>query len=232
MRKMFERIGMKGVAPALVGVAAMALSVSPAFADLIFDLNTPNAAVSGLMGPYVQVDVHLNTSTSATVTFTSLTNSGNIYLLGDGGSVGLNISGGFSLNTITGSNAGTGFTPGPWTDSGAGTEDGFGSFNLTVTSFDGFSHSSDTITLGITATGLTTWTDSTFLTPNSGNNTAAAHIFVTSSPANSANGALVTGFVSNGSQTQVSEPSTLMLLGSGIVGFAYLTVRRRRAAQS
>src|SRR5215831_4254055 len=135
---------------ALLGGAALAFGVGVAKADFIFDLNTGNASISGFTGPYAQVDVALIDPTHATITFTSLTNSGNIYLLGDGGSVGVNVSGSFALGTVTGSNAGAGFTPGPYSDGGAGNEDGFGSFNLTVNSFDGFTHSSDTISFDIT----------------------------------------------------------------------------------
>ncbi len=40
------------------------------------------------------------------------------------------------------------------------------------------------------------------------------------------------GSIDGPSPNGVSEPSTLMLLGSGIAGFAYLTVRRRHGARS
>src|SRR6266478_4478170 len=47
--------------------------------------------------------------------FNSLTKNGNIYLLGDGGSVGVNVNAAsWALSAINGSNAGTGFTPGPY----------------------------------------------------------------------------------------------------------------------
>src|SRR5262249_51786514 len=145
----------------IVGASGFALALGtsslPAHADIIsFDLGSGNSAISGFTGPYAHVQVNRTSSTMATITFTSLTNSGNIYLLGDGGSVGVNVNASsFTLGTITGSNAGTGFTPGPWSDGGAGNEDGFGSFNQTINSFDGFTHSSDMIAFDITNTSGT-----------------------------------------------------------------------------
>jgi hypothetical protein len=56
----------------------------------------------------------------------------------------------WTLGAITGSNAGTGFMPGPWSDGGSGNEDGFGVFNQTINSCDGFTHSSDTISFSLT----------------------------------------------------------------------------------
>src|SRR5262245_44134627 len=93
-------------------VAVMALLAQ---ADFIFNLTGGNSdAIGNFPGPYQTVDVHLNSSTSATVTFTSLTNSGNIYLMGANGAAALNVNAAsFSVGSITGSNGGTGFTPGP-----------------------------------------------------------------------------------------------------------------------
>src|SRR5262249_8007218 len=141
-----------GIALAFV----VALWISSASADTIsFDLGTGNIAIAGFTGPYAHVQVDLTSSTTATFTFTSLTNGGNIYLMGDGGSVGANVNGAFTLGSITGSNAGTGFSPGPYSNGGAGNEDGFGSFNLTINSFDGYTSSSDTILFSINKTSGT-----------------------------------------------------------------------------
>src|SRR5215469_14274661 len=120
----------------LVLAGVLALGASVAKADLVFSLGTGNSGLTPpYSGPFVSVDVHLVDSTHATITFTSLTNSGNIYLMGDGGTVGINVdASSFTLGTVTGTNAGTGFSPGPFTQS-SGNEDGFGSFNLSINSF-------------------------------------------------------------------------------------------------
>jgi hypothetical protein len=214
-------------------LAIVALVCAPAaLADTqSFNLGNGNSAISGFSGPYASVLVNLTDTTHATITFTSLTNSGNIYLLGDGGSVGVNVNASsWTLSSIAGSNAGSGFTPGPWSNGGAGNEDGFGSFNQTINSFDGYTHSSDTISFVLTDTSGTWANASNVLTGNAGGNTAAAHIFVTTSPASGgSNGgdALATGFASNGSQVP-DGGMTVILLGGALVGLE--TVRRRLRA--
>jgi hypothetical protein len=204
----------KYLAAALVALAGFAFQAK---ADVCsFDLGTGNPAISGFPGPYANVEINLTSTTTATVTFTSLTNSGNIYLMGDGGSVALNVNAStFSVSGITGSNAGTGFTPGPYSQTSAGNEDGFGSFNLRINSFDGFTHSSDTISFTLTNTSGTWASCHDVLIGNALGNTAAAHIFVTASPANAANGALATGFATNGSGVP-DGGATVMLLGAAL----------------
>ena len=200
----------------------MAFTVQPAKADSItFDLTTGNSAISGYPGPYASVLVNRTSTTTATITFTSLTNSGNIYLLGGVGSVAVNVNAtSFTLGPITGSNGGTGFTPGDWSDGGAGNEDGFGSFNQTIDSFDGYTHSSDSISFSLTDTSGTWASAMAVLLANSGGSLAAAHIFVTADPANGSNGALATGFAANG--TVPDSGTTVALLGFALVGIGSL----------
>ncbi|MHB1092342.1 PEP-CTERM sorting domain-containing protein [Thiobacillus sp.] len=195
-----------------------AISSAPAHAVFSFNLIAGNSAISGYAGPYATVDVSLINSTMASVTFTSLTNSGNIYLMGDGGSVAVNVNAtNWTLGSITGSNAGTGFTPGTYSDGGTGNEDGFGSFNQKINTFDGFTHSSDTISFSLTNISGTWGSDAAVLAPNSGGSLAAAHIFVTTSPASTSNTALATGFAAS-----VPEADTyaMLLAGLGLVGLA------------
>ncbi len=78
--------------------------------------------------------------------------------------------------TITGSNAGTGFSPGPYSDGGSGNVDGFGVFNQTINSFDGFPNSSDSISFVVTDTSGTWASASNVMTRNSGGFDAGAHI--------------------------------------------------------
>ena len=193
-------------------------------ADLFsFDLGIGNSAISGFPGPYANVEVNRTSNSTATITFTSLTNGGNIYLLGDGGTAAVNVSGSFTLGTISGSNAGTGFTPGPYSDGGAGNVSMFGVFNLTINSFDGYTHSSDTVSFDLSGGN---WASAAaVLTANDDGFLAAAHIFVTSSPADASNGAVATGFAGNGGGGGVPDSgTTAMLLGGAL---ASLGVVRR-----
>src|SRR5713101_7903097 len=77
-------------AVAFLAVAALAFGTPSARADVItFNLDTPNTAISGFTGPYGTVTVDRTSTTTATITLTSLTNSGNIYLFGDGSTIAL-----------------------------------------------------------------------------------------------------------------------------------------------
>ena len=210
---------------AAVLIALVGLGLQQAKADVFTSsLNVGNTAISGFASPYGTVTITTNGTNQATVTFTSNSAAGNIYLFGDGHSVDLNVSvSTFSVSGITGTNAGTGFTPGGYTLEGAGNVDGFGNFNLRIKSFDGFSHSADSITFTLTNTSGVWGSAASVLAFNANGFDAAAHIFVTSSPANASNSALATGFAGEGTQGHIPDGgTTVMLLGAalGALGMA------------
>src|SRR5438552_2733139 len=125
----------KYIAAVVIAIAGLGLQQAKAFES---DLTVGNTAISGFAGPYGYVSITLVNSTTATVTFTSNTVAGNAYLFGGHGAVDLNVNAAtFSVSNITGTNSGTGFSPGPFT-TGSGNVDGFGAFNLVINSFDGF----------------------------------------------------------------------------------------------
>src|SRR6266403_273280 len=129
----------KYIAAVLIAIAGFGLQ--QAKADFIFNLSTGNSAIAGFPGPYATVDVHLVDSTHATVSFSSMTNGGNIYLFGAVNAVAVNVNATtWTIGSFTATNAGTGYTPGPVSSGGPGNVDGFGVLNQTVNSTDGNSH--------------------------------------------------------------------------------------------
>jgi len=217
----------------LLAVAlTLTVGVRSASADYTFDLSSANTAISGYAGPYGHVDVHLTDSTHATVTLTSLTAGGNIYLFGDGSTMALNVNATtFTATGITGSNAGSGFTnvSGDSTAQyGSQNVDGFGSFNLTINTFDGFDHAVDKLTFSLTNTSGTWSSDTNVLTSNGSPNNAvaAAHVFVTKSPAVQSNGALATGYAGSEGSVSVPAPSTLALAFAGLGACGFVGMRR------
>src|SRR5262249_3479682 len=143
------------------------------------------------------------------------------------GAVGVNVNAtSFTLSGLTGTSPGASFSSvvADLSNGGAGNEDGFGSFNQTINSFDGFTHSWSTITFTLTHTSGTWASASIVLTPNASGLNVAAHIFVTSSPANAANGALATGFASTPGPILGAGVPGLVAACVGLLGLA----RRRR----
>jgi len=206
----------KYIAAGLIAIAGLGLQQAKAD-SITFNLTVPNAAISPYAGPYVSVTVNRTSSTTATITFTSLTAAGKAYLMGDGASVAVNVNAtSWTLGTITGSNSGTGFSPGPYSNGGSGNVDGFGILNQTINSFDGFTHSSSTIRFTLTNTSGTWGTAASVLVANANGAMAAAHIFVTTLPVKAANGALATGFAANGGAGVPDGGTTVMLLGMAL----------------
>lgn len=214
-------------------LGALSLVAASAKADLItYSLDNGNSDINpGYAPPYGTVQVDLTDPTHATITFSSDVIGGNIYLFGGAQCVDVNVNAtSWMLSPVVGNNSGTGFSASSLSDGGSGNVDGRGSFDQTIDAFDGYTHSSDTVTFTLTDTSGTWASASSVLATNSNGNYAAAHIFVTSSPANAANGALVTGYA--GSDTSItpltgSVPdggSTVILLGSAMMSLASIRV--------
>jgi hypothetical protein len=215
----------KYIAAVLIGIVGFGLH--QAKADTFdYSLSTPNQGISGFTGPYATVHIDLNAAgTAATVTFTSLTNGSNMYLMGNGNAFDLNTNGAATVSGVVFTQAANmiGFsTPSATNLNGSGSVDGFGMFNNTNDTFDGFNNAFSQVAFTLTKNSGTWANAMSVLIANdpTHNALAAAHIFVAMIVGGNvyqSNGALATGFAANGGSTSVPDGgTTVMLLGMGL----------------
>lgn len=218
-----------------IALSVAALAIQQARADMItYDLTGPNgdlASVSGTTGAepngYGTVTVTITGANTATVVFSSTVSANNyINLFGDGSTADLNVNAtSFSVNSVTGGNSGTGFSPATYTPTIAANQnvDGLGGFNLTITSNDGFHTSSSTVTVMLTDNSGNWANAASVLFANGNGNDVGAHVFITTDPANAGNTAIKTGYAGNGVDTDTNVPDggyTAIMLGAALLGLA------------
>jgi len=195
-------------------------------------LSVGNAGLSGYAGPYATLTIDLTSSTTATITFQ--TDPG--FLMHGQNAAGVDINAtSWSISNLTGT-VPTGFSGPSLSTAPAGNEDGFGSFNQTFSEFDGYQYALLTLSFTVTDTSGTWANAASVLTKNGSGYDAAAAIGVCSTtpctPSGSGGSFLTTGFAADpgGTFVPTPEPSSLLLLGSGILGAAGLFHKRMTGA--
>jgi hypothetical protein len=194
-------------------------TVYPSFT---FNLDLGNAALieQGTVAPYATVQIDLTSETTATVSFTS------DYIMFDTGMIMLNVNSsspfGVSLPPILTHNG----EEYPRIDTGNPSD--FGNFNLILKNFDGPNDGVSSYYFYLTAGSGSSWASaSDVLTANEDGHLAAVHIYDEDAtcPAGSQNcTSSLSGFATN----KVPEPTSMLLLGSGLLGLALYSRRKFR----
>ncbi|SRR5216683_1139718 len=201
---------------------AFGLSSNARADSLTFSLTVanPNLATQGA-GPYASVTI-TGSGTSWSVTATGQ----NGFVFGDGGVFALNLSSAAGTGTFV---SGTGLS-----QTAAGNEDGFGSFNFVLNDGSGFSSPMASLSFTFTTTGSVSGV-AALLALNDHNADIAGHLALSTNLA-------CTGFAANTGATKptgspdnsacvtsgVPEPSSaaLLFVGAMLIGGTYLLRRR------
>ena len=209
---MFPTLNSRKLHLSLAMFAVIAFSSAVARADQVI-INTPNAGLSGSPGPYATVTYVLNGSNiDVTVTMFSgfqAFGQGN----GNNGIFGFNVVGstaGLNITNMVGVNA---------FSAGGGQMDGFGNFDVTLDCCNP-ANAVSSFSFTVSRTGGFSSASDLFEA-----NANGAHFAIHIAPTNGN----PTGFAADGGQnTEVPEPTTMLLLGSGLIRTASGLRRRFR----
>ncbi len=212
-------------------------SSSLAFSDSVtYSISDPNSALSGDVGPFGTVTIDLTSSTQASITFSSQTNGGYIYLIGAANSFDVNVnSSDFTASTPPVFTNLSGFTS-SLVNYGSGNVSAFGNFNLTGTLFDSFTHAATSVQFTLTNNSGIWASAQDVLVANSNGYLVAMHAIPCPGGALSCTTSSIpgaTGFAAGSSPIiPVPEPGTWLLLGSALFAGSGLLKYKKGAKEN
>jgi hypothetical protein len=207
---MFSHSNFRKLALSLAMFAIVALSSAAVKADQVV-INTPNAGLSGTPGPYATVTYVLNGSGGIDV---SVQMALGFAAFGDGN--GNNGIFGFNVVGSTIGLAVSNFNPNFLTANlGGGNMDGFGNFDVTISCCNA-SNAITSFSFTVTRTGGFSSASDLFEANDNG-----AHFAIHIAPTNGS----PTGFAADAA---TPEPTSMLLLGSGLVTVAFGLRKRRK----
>jgi hypothetical protein len=223
-----------GGAVILAALDAFVSGIPAAHAGVLDSTNiaigAPNTGLGEFAGPFANLRIDLTSTTTADVTYTSLTNGGYIYLLGGHAAADLNVNGSYTLGPVVEANAISGFRA-TFDANAPGNVSSFGKFDLSLNNSGGFDDAATSISFTLTDTGAPWLTAAGVLSSDNAGYLAGIHAFACAEPAcSSTSGAAISGFAANEDPPAViPEPSTLARLGVALAGVAVIRQRYVRS---